>query len=84
VNVLKKAYRWLVDHLTKVLGTLGTAIMAGDMAGYLEGVKAAAAQYLPSSWSMDATKLVGIALFVLVIVRGWWTGQKAKQLGGSQ
>lgn len=80
MNVLKKAYRWVVDHLTKWLGFVGATMLTADVAGYLEGVKAAALQYLPGTIAAQLGKWIGIALFGLVVLRGWYTGWKAKQV----
>lgn len=74
------AYRWLADHLTKALGIIGTAILGTDLTGYLEGIKVAALKYLPPALADQISIKIGIALFVLVILRGWYTGWKARQL----
>lgn len=81
MSALKKAYRWIVDHLTKWLGILGATVLTADSVGYLEGVKAAALQYLPDTIANQLGKHIGIALFVLVVLRGWYTGWKSKQAG---
>lgn len=73
---MKKIYRSVVDHLTKVLGLLGTAWMA-VLAMDPASIREAAQTYL----GQNAAAKIGIALFVLVILRGWYTGNKAKQIG---
>lgn len=73
---LHKAYRFVADHLTKTLGILGTAIMSaftGLMGIEPDRVHEAAQTYLGA----NAAAKIGIALFVLVILRGWYTGRKA-------
>jgi hypothetical protein len=77
--MIKSIYRWIADHLTKWLGILGATVLTADSVGYLEGVKAAALQYLPDTIAVQLGKHIGIVLFILVIVRGWYTGWKAKQ-----
>lgn len=71
---MKKTYRLIVDHLTKILGILGTALMS--MVAWIdpETVHVAAQTYLGA----HAVEKIGAFLFALVIVRGWWTGRKAK------
>lgn len=80
MNWLKKVYRSLVDHLTKTLGAVGVVLLGADMSGYLEGVKAAAMQYLPQALADQVSKKVGLVLFGLVILRGWWTAKKFQQV----
>jgi hypothetical protein len=78
MNWLRTAYRSVVDHLTKVLGILGAAVMsafAGLMGIEPDAVHAAAQTYL----GQNAAAKIGTALFVLVVLRGWYTGSKAKQ-----
>ena len=66
-------YRWIADHLTKWLGALGLGfIQLLDMDP--EPIRQAA-KYLPPNWALTVAKI----LFGLVIVRGWYTGWKAKQ-----
>jgi hypothetical protein len=77
MNALLKVYRYVVDHLTKALGAVGGMTMTAaaiDPAPIRE-----AAQYLGAQW----TAKVGAVLFGLVIVRGWYTGNKAKQLAAA-
>ncbi len=71
---MNTAYRWIVDHLTKVLGLLGTAFM-GLIALDPGSLRAAAQTYLGDAYAAK----IGGALFVIVILRGWYTGNKAKQ-----
>lgn len=79
MNWLKKTYRSIVDHLTKVLGIVGAMLLGADATGYLEGIKAAALQYLPPDIATQLGKWIGITIFVAVILRGLYTGYKAKQ-----
>ena len=74
---LRKAYRFVADHLTKTLGILGTAAMSvftGLMGIEPDRVHEAAQNYL----GQNAAAKIGTALFILVILRGWYTGRKAK------
>jgi hypothetical protein len=71
---MKIVYRYLVDHLTKALGALGTAIMGLALLDPAT-VHQAAVTYLGDK----SLPKIGIALFVMVIFRGWYTGNKAKQ-----
>lgn len=75
----KKSYHYIVDHLTKALGVAGATLLGADATGYLEGVKAAALQYLPPDVALQIGKWVGITIFVAVFARGWYTGWKSKQ-----
>lgn len=71
---IQTAYRKAVDHLTKVLGAIGAGLMA--MAAWIspEQIQAAAQAYL----GRYAISKIGAFLFGLVILRGWYTGRKAK------
>lgn len=72
---MKKIYRWIADHLTKLLGTVGASFMS--IVAFIDPavVREAAQTYLGE----HAVAKIGIVLFVLVILRGWYTGYKAKQ-----
>ena len=76
MNALRKLYRVTVDHLTKVIGAIGLGIMS--MSAWIDPqtVGAAASQYLGE----HAYRKVGAVLFALVILRGWYSGRKFKQL----
>lgn len=74
MNTLKKIYHFIVDHLTKVLGAVGGALMTVDMIDPAP-IREAAQTYLGEH---SAAK-VGAVLFVMIILRGWYTGWKAKQ-----
>lgn len=71
----KKAYRSIVDHLTKVIGFLGTGLMS--MFAFVDpaSIRANAELYLGA----HAAEKMGTVLFILVILRGFYTGWKAKQ-----
>jgi hypothetical protein len=71
---LKSTYRLIADHLTKTLGALGTVLM-GALALDPGAIREAAQTYLGA----NAAAKIGGVLFALVIARGWYTGQKAKQ-----
>jgi hypothetical protein len=73
---MKKIYRYIVDHLTKALGAAGLGLMSLASIDP-EPIRQAATLYLGQH---AAAKVAGI-LFVLVILRGWYTGQKAKEAG---
>lgn len=70
---LKKTYQAFVDHLTKVLGGIGASFMSVMVWVDPDAIRAAAQVYL----GQHAVEKIGIFLFVLVIVRGWFTGRKA-------
>lgn len=74
MNWLKKTYQIVVDHLTKALGIVGTALMS--TVAFLDpaAIQVAAQTYL----GQHAFEKIGAFLFALVIVRGWYTGRKAK------
>jgi hypothetical protein len=74
MNWLTRAYRYVVDHLTKALGMLGLAFLQ-LMSMDPEPLRQAAQLYLPPTWAMTTAKV----LFGLVILRGWYTGWRAKQ-----
>jgi hypothetical protein len=75
MNWLKKTYRTVINHLTKVLGIVGTALMSTVAWIDPDTVRAAAQTYL----GQHAFEKIGAFLFALVIVRGWYTGKKAQQ-----
>lgn len=77
MNWLKRAYRSVVDHLTKALGFAGMAIMSAIAAINAEQITAAAQTYSSYLGPSVVTK-IGIAMFGLVTIRGWYTGYKAK------
>lgn len=71
---MKAVYTFIADHLTKLLGAVGGLFMtiaAIDPAS----IRDAASTYLGNQYAAK----IGTALFGLVLVRGWYTGQKAKQ-----
>jgi hypothetical protein len=73
--MIAQAYRYIVDHLTKALGAVGAALMS-LAAIDPEPIRQAAQVYL----GQHAAAKVAAVLFGLVILRGWYTGQKAKQV----
>lgn len=74
---LGTAYRKTVDHLTKILGAAGLAVMGASEWIDPYTVMGAATRFLRDEhW----IKRIGGALFVLVIARGWWTGHQVKKL----
>jgi len=71
---MKAVYTLIADHLTKLLGAIGGVFMtiaAIDPAS----IRDAASTYLGNQYAAK----IGTALFGLVLLRGWYTGQKAKQ-----
>ena len=72
VAKVKAAYQKLSAHLVKTLGGLGLLVTTIDP----QAVQSAASSYLGS----NPQKRIGQALFVLVILRGWWTGRRATRL----
>jgi hypothetical protein len=79
MNALKTGYRYLSDHLTKALGALGGGTMTVALMDPAP-IRDAAQTYLGQQWAPK----IGIALFGLVILRGLYTGKKAKQLEAAQ
>lgn len=74
---LKNAYRTVVDHLTKALGIAGMVIMSAIAAIDADSVVAAAQTYSVYLGPGVVTK-IGMAMFGLVTLRGWYTGYKTK------
>jgi hypothetical protein len=74
MNILKQIYRYIVDHLTKALGAAGGTLMTVALMDPAP-IRDAAQTYL----GQHSAAKVGAVLFGLVILRGWYTGQKAKQ-----
>lgn len=70
--MIKKTYRYIVDHLTKTLGAAGLGLMSLASIDP-EPIRAASQLYL----GQHAAAKVAAILFVLVIFRGWYTGHKA-------
>ena len=77
---VKKTYRLVVDHLTKTLGAIGAATMTTLAVVDPMTIHLASQTYL----GPRAAQKIGAFLFVLVIFRGWWTGVRAKQIGGDR
>lgn len=75
MNTLAKIYRAIVNHLTKIIGTVGTLI-ASIAAIDPEPIRAAVAVYLTG----PAVKWSFAGLFLLVVLRGWYTGRKGEKL----
>jgi hypothetical protein len=75
MNALKTVYRYIADHLTKALGALGGGTMTVALMDPAP-IREAAQTYLGQQWAPK----IGAALFGLVILRGLYTGRKAKQL----
>lgn len=73
---IKAVYRVTVDHLTKVLGGLGAALMSYLSWVDPEQVRNAAQIYL----GQHAYLKIAAALFGLVMLRGYYTGKKAAAL----
>lgn len=71
MNALVKAYRYVVDHLTKAIGTIGLGLMSLDP----DTLHSAALSYLDD----HTVRAIGKGLFGLVILRGWYTGWKSRQ-----
>lgn len=74
---LKNAYRTVVDHLTKALGIVGMVVMSAIAAINAESIMAAAQTYSAYLGAGVVTK-IGWVMFLLVTLRGWYTGYKAK------
>jgi len=70
---MKALYTFIVDHLTKLLGAVGGVFMT-VAAIDPSSIRDAASTYLGTQYAAK----IGGALFALVILRGWYTGQKAK------
>ncbi|MDB6104028.1 MAG: hypothetical protein JWO52_4027 [Gammaproteobacteria bacterium] len=71
----KATYRSIADHLGKLLSVLGGMLLSVDVAGYGSQLSSYAGQYLGA----NATKKLGIVIFVLLFLRTLYTGYKARQ-----
>lgn len=73
--MIAKAYRYVVDHLTKAIGLAGATLMS--VIAYLDpaSIREAAQTYLGD----HAAAKMGSILFALVFVRGYFTGLKGRQ-----
>jgi hypothetical protein len=76
MNVLKNIYTSIVNHLGKLLSTLGAVLFSVDITEYGDQLRAYAAQYL----GPGADKKIGVVIFGLLIARTWYTGWKASQI----
>ena len=76
-SAIGAVYRKTVDHLTKVLGGIGVAVMGASEWIDPDTVMGAATKFLHNDHWISR---IGTALFVLVILRGWWTGVQVKKL----
>ena len=72
-----RAWRFVADHATKALGAAGAAVMAGSEWIDPDAVMGAAGRFLQDA---HLIKRIGLALFVLVFLRGIYTARKYKQL----
>lgn len=75
MKAIGRTYRLIVDHLGKVLSGIGAGLMSLDLAGQADQIKHYADHYL----GMKGAQRVGLALFVLLFIRTWYTGWKAQQ-----
>lgn len=75
MKFIQKTYRSLVDHLTKVLGAAGASLMS--LFAFIDpaSLRSNAELYL----GQHAAEKMGAVLFALVVIRGFYTGWKAKQ-----
>lgn len=78
MNKLKAVYQHTVDHLTKYLGAAGASFLS--ILGFFD--PHALRDDIVTFFGQHAAEKVGAFLFTLVILRGWYTGRKAKQLAG--
>lgn len=74
---IAKTYRFVSDHATKALGALGAAFLSATAWISPDEIMAAADRFLRSEHSVLK---VGAFLFVLVVVRGYFTGRAFKKL----
>jgi hypothetical protein len=72
---IKATYRSIVDHLGKLLSVIGGVLLSVDVAGYGAQLSNYAGQYLGA----NATKKIGIGIFVLLFLRTLYTGYKAQK-----
>jgi hypothetical protein len=76
VNAIASAYRFVREHLGKLLSGIGAGLMSLDIAGQADQIKHYADHYL----GFKGAQKVGTALFVLLFIRTAYTGWKANQL----
>lgn len=76
MNWIKSTYQTIADHATKALGIVGTGLMS--TLAFLDPawLRVEIQTYLGD----HAAEKAGAALFALVILRGWYTGRKGKQV----
>jgi hypothetical protein len=76
---IKKIYNKVAGHIGKIMGAAGAALLSADISGYGDQIRTYAGQYLGD----NAVKKIGIAIFVLLTARTWYTGWKAKQVAAA-
>jgi hypothetical protein len=69
---MRKLYRSITAHLTKIIGTIGAGIMSLGAWIDPQAIGSAASTYLGA----NAYRKIGVFLFILVIFRGWYVGRK--------
>jgi hypothetical protein len=72
---LVRAYRVVVDHLGKLMATVGGTLISLDLAGYGQQVKAAVQQDLGPKWA----HYVAIGFCVAMGARFLWAGLLAQK-----
>lgn len=68
------AYRWVVDHLGKVISGIGTGLVTIDIAGVAEPLK----NFAREAFGAQGVKWVALGLFVALFARTAYTGFKHK------
>jgi hypothetical protein len=75
MNWIKSTYRAIADHVGKILSGIGATLLSIDVAGYGDQLRTYAGQYLGE----NSVKKLGVAIFVLLFIRTFYTGCKASQ-----
>lgn len=72
---LVATYKAIADHVGKILSGIGATLLSIDVAGYGDQLRTYASQYLGA----NSVKKLGVAIFVLLFIRTFYTGWKASQ-----
>lgn len=76
MNYLIRAYKYVADHIGKILSATGAMLMGLDISGEADQIKMFAGQFLGDK----AAQWVGVTLFLLLLARTTYTGARLKQV----
>jgi hypothetical protein len=70
--MLRRAWDWVDDHLTKTLAVIGANVAIGDVMTHASEIKLVAGDL--------GLRLAIVAVFAALFWRGWVTGKRGKEM----